>query len=439
MLKTLKYTALFMALCLPVQAEEKALEDVIADVNSSVVSIVTDTADTQALGAGIIVSADGYVITNAHVTENADKITVITTDDAEYEAELVGIDTKTDIALVKVLHPNGFEPATFADSDNVRVGNRVFAIGNPFGLGNSVSLGIISAKERDIEKGPYDNFLQTDAAINQGNSGGPLFDMNGEIVGMNTAIFSTDGVNIGVGFATPSNQVEWVVSQLQQNGKVVRGWLGIGVQKIQRLNTEQKNKLVVSSMVENSPAANAGLKVGDILEEVGELSLTNPRLFSLEISKLKIGTVLPVKVTRDNSELSLEVKVAEMFSEEKNTDAYSNKEEEDTPKENRIQSLERLGLDKYKIQNAEDFAELHFKAYFDENDRYFVITQVDKNSDAERKGISIGNRFAIVDGKKVFGVEDLKIKIKEAQKTGKIEIQIAGADSIDTIILSLEP
>ena len=439
MLKPLKYTALFMALCLPVQAEEKALEDVIADVNSSVVSIVTDTADTQALGAGIIVSADGYVITNAHVTENADKITVITTDDAEYEAELVGTDTKTDIALVKVLHPNGFEPATFADSDNVRVGNRVFAIGNPFGLGNSVSLGIISAKERDIEKGPYDNFLQTDAAINQGNSGGPLFDMNGEIVGMNTAIFSTDGVNIGVGFATPSNQVEWVVSQLQQNGKVVRGWLGIGVQKIQRLNTEQKNKLVVSSMVENSPAANAGLKVGDILEQVGELSLTNPRLFSLEISKLKIGTVLPVMVTRDNSELSLEVKVAEMFSEEKNTDAYSNKEEEDTPKENRMQSLERLGLDKYKIQNAEDFAELHFKAYFDENDRYFVITHVDKNSDAERKGISIGNRFAIVDGKKVFGVEDLKIKIKEAQKTGKIEIQIAGADSIDTIILSLEP
>ena len=439
MVKVWKYAALFAVTILPVQAQvaEKTLEDVIEDVNSSVVSIVADTADTQALGAGIIVGADGYVVTNAHVTENADKITVITADDTEYETELVGSDIKTDIALVKVLHPNGFEPASFADSDSVRVGNTVFAIGNPFGLGNSVSMGIISAKERDIEKGPYDDFLQTDASINQGNSGGPLFNMNGEIVGMNTAIFSTNGQDIGVGFATPANQVKWVVSQLKKNGKVVRGWLGIGVQKFQAQNAEKK--LVVSAMAENSPASRAGLKVGDILEAVGEIPLNNPRLFSLGVSQLKPETVLPMTVLRDTETLNLEVTVSAMPAEDALNDDKSEKTDAKLSEEEQISSLERLGLDKYKVQNAVDFPRLHLKAYFDENDRYFVITQVDKDSDAARKGIEVGNRFVVINGKKVFGVEDLNVKIKEALPTGKLEMQIAGADNIDTIVLNLEP
>lgn len=439
MLKVWKYAALSLVVILPVRAEttSKTLEDVIAEVNPSVVSIAAETEDAEALGAGIIVGADGYVVTNAHVTENADRITVITADDTEYEAKLVGSDTKTDIALIKVLHPNGFEPAEFADSDTVRVGNAVFAIGNPFGLGNSVSLGIISAKERDIEKGPYDNFLQTDASINQGNSGGPLFNMNGEIVGMNTAIFSTDGVNMGVGFATPSNQVAWVVSQLKQNGKVVRGWLGIGVQKFQ--STETDKKLIISAMAEHSPAADAGLKVGDILETVGEMPLNNPRLFSLGISKLKPGTTLPMTVLRDKETLNVEVTISEMPTEEKSADKSETKNTEKLSEDEQIRSLERLGLDKYKVQNAVDFPQLHFKAYFDEADRYFTITQVEKNSEAAHKGIEVGNRFGVVNGKKVFGVEDLKIKIKEAEPAGKIEIQIAGAASIDTIILNLEP
>ena len=233
MRKFLGISALFFIMALPVQAEQRLLEDVIEEVNPSVVSIAVDVSeDEQALGAGIIISADGYVVTNAHVMENAKKIMVQTPDGEIFEAKLVGVDEKTDIALLKVKNPLNLEAGHFGDSDEIRVGNQVFAIGNPFGLGNSVSLGIISAKERDIDKGPYDNFLQTDAAINQGNSGGPLFNMDGKIIGMNTAIFSEDGKNAGVGFATPANIITWVVSQLKQHGKVVRGWLGISVQQV---------------------------------------------------------------------------------------------------------------------------------------------------------------------------------------------------------------
>ena len=220
-----------LILALPLRAEQRLLEDVIEEVNPSVVSIAVDVSDDeQALGAGIIISAAGYVVTNAHVMENAKKITLQLPNGETFAANLVGVDEKTDIALLKVKNPINLEAGHFGDSDAIRVGNQVFAIGNPFGLGNSVSLGIISAKERDIDKGPYDNFLQTDAAINQGNSGGPLFNMDGKIIGMSTAIFSEDGKNVGVGFATPSNVVKWVVSQLKQNGKVIRGWLGMSVQ-----------------------------------------------------------------------------------------------------------------------------------------------------------------------------------------------------------------
>lgn len=420
-----------------VQAQERALEDIIDDVNSSVVSIVADTDDVQALGAGIIVEADGYIVTNAHVTENATKIMVVTADDSEYEAELVGADVKTDVALIRVMHPNGFEPAQFADSDDVRVGNAVFAIGNPFGLGNSVSSGIISAKERDIEKGQYDNFLQTDASINQGNSGGPLFNMNGEIVGMNTAIFSTDGQDIGVGFATPANQVKWVVSQIKQNGKVVRGWLGIGVQKIRSTDEAKKNKLIVASMAENSPASNAGIQVGDIIEDAGGLSLQSPRHFSLGVAQSAPGTILPLIVLRDGKKLDLELTVAEMPEDNKKEIMSDN--ENKLTEEEQIKILERLGLDQEKIKKATDFPELHIKAYFDEIDRDFLITQVEKDSDAARKGVEIGNRFSSVDGKKIFGIEDLKIKLKQARKKGKVELQLMSADTIDTVIINLEP
>ncbi len=400
-------------------ADELKLEDVIDEVNPSVVSITAEHADTQALGAGIIISADGYVVTNAHVTADAAKITLTTVEGDTFAVELIGADEKTDIALLKVEHPLGLEAAHFADSDDIRVGNTVFAIGNPFGLGNSVSAGIISAKERDIEKGPYDNFIQTDAAINQGNSGGPLFNLEGKIIGMNTAIFSTDGIDAGVGFAVPSNIVRWVAEQLKNNGKVVRGWLGIGVQKIRSTDSAQKNKLIIASMSEDSPAAAAGVQVGDVLEDVGGISLQSPRHFSLGVAQTVPNTVLPVIVARDGQMIDLEIKVAEMPA------ANDNAAEDQTVPE----AMEAVP--------AADFPELGIKAVFDDVQQEFLVVDVAAGSDAETKGINIGDRFKTANNRKIFGVEDLRVKIKEAVPSGQISLQFIGEDMLDMITLKL--
>lgn len=391
----------------PAQAEQRLLEDVIEEVNPAVVSIAVDVNETeQALGAGIIISADGYIVTNAHVMENAQKIMVQTADGENFSAGLVGKDEKTDIALLKVDKPLNLEAGHFGDSDTIRVGNQVFAIGNPFGLGNSVSLGIISAKERDIEKGPYDNFLQTDAAINQGNSGGPLFNMDGKIIGMSTAIFSMDGQNAGVGFATPSNVITWVVNRLKQQGKVVRGWLGIGVKSVRAKDETNNSVLIISSMVENSPAAQAGLKVGDKIISLGRVPLKNPRLFSLEVGKLLPDTEVPVEVSRDGQ--SIKTKILIKAAPEEN-----NEKETDDNDKKVIKSFEELGLDKYKIGKAAEFPTLGFSAYYDELKRELAVVSVMPDSEAEQKGMKIGDRIRTVNDKQIFGIEDMQVKIKQ--------------------------
>lgn len=389
---------------LPAKAEQRLLEDVIEEVNSSVVSIAVDVSENeQALGAGVIISSDGYAVTNAHVMENAKKITLQTPDGETFSADLVGIDEKTDIALLKIIKPINLEAGHFGDSDTIRVGNRVFAIGNPFGLGNSVSLGIISAKERDIDKGPYDNFLQTDAAINQGNSGGPLFNTEGKIVGISTAIFSEDGKNAGVGFATPSNIVKWVVSQLKQHGKVIRGWLGVSVQNVRSPENEEEAALAISSMSENSPAAAAGLRVGDKILALGSISLKNPRLFSLEIAKLLPKTKVPVTFSRDGKIFNTEIIIKAAPEDAKKTESAAN-----------LHSFEELGLDKYKIGKALDFKELNLAAYYDEKAKELAVTMVSPGSEAEEKGIKVGDRIVLAGGKQIFGAEDMRIKLKQS-------------------------
>ena len=425
MIKMFKKIVCITAVCalsLPCSAEEMSLEDTIAEVNDSVVGVVADGSDTQVLGAGIILSADGYVVTNAHVAQNTGKITVITADDEEYSAKLIGLDEKTDIALLKADNPIDFKPAQFADSDLVRTGNSVFAIGNPFGLGNSVSLGIISAKERDIEKGPYDNFLQTDTAINQGNSGGPLFNTDGEVVGMNTAIFSTDGNNMGVGFSTPSNIVRWVADELKANGKVERGWLGIGLKKIRMENDEQKSRLAIVSMSEDSSAAKAGMKVGDILLKVGDLDLSNPRLFSLQISETKPDTELAMNILRDGRPVELSVKVASMPENKKET-------KDDTPPEPEAA---------YQHKPGSDFDMLEMNLSYDENSHEVTIEYVDDMSEAAKQGVRTGDKFKSIDGRKIFGLEDLRAKLEEAQDKGQVELQIIGDDRDYPVTIKLK-
>ena len=428
----LKFWSVFvfgLILALPLRAEQRLLEDVIEEVNPSVVSIAVDVSDDeQALGAGIIISAAGYVVTNAHVMENAKKITLQLPSGETFAANLVGVDEKTDIALLKVKNPINLEAGHFGDSDAIRVGNQVFAIGNPFGLGNSVSLGIISAKERDIDKGSYDNFLQTDAAINQGNSGGPLFNMDGKIIGMSTAIFSEDGKNVGVGFATPSNVVKWVVSQLKENGKVIRGWLGMSVQKVFTKDDANSEALIVSAMEENSPAAKAGLKVGDKILSFGQVSLKNPRLFSYEISKLAPDTEIQATIVRDAQTIETKIIVAKAPEEPKVL-----------PKDNfaEMRSFEELGLDKYKIGKAVLFETLGIAAYYEETTKELAITAVKNDSEAENKGIKMGDRIVMVNDKPIFGVEDMKVKIKQPVD-GKIKLQLKDSDGAYNVYLNVK-
>lgn len=224
----------------------------------------------EALGSGFVIDEQGYIVTNFHVVSNASSIIVVLSDNTILEALLVGVDKKLDLALIKINTNKKLAAIKFGDSDKIRVGEWILAIGNPFGLGGSVTAGIVSAKSRDIESGSYDNFIQTDASINQGSSGGPMLNMAGEVIGINTAIFSTNGNSMGVGFAIPSNLAQWAINQIKKNGEVKRGWVGIKIQPSsseisKSLGLKDNQGVVVSGVAENSPSQKAGIEAGDVI------------------------------------------------------------------------------------------------------------------------------------------------------------------------------
>lgn len=423
----------------PTSADAYVFEDVIDNVNPSVVSVIVDLGENkQALGAGFVVDSAGYVVTNYHVTQGALKITLEDIFANQYQAKLVGNDKKNDISLLKINGDFNLPATEFADSDDVRVGNTVFAIGNPFGLGNSVSLGIISAKQRDIQKGPYDNFLQTDATINQGNSGGPLFDKNGKIIGMNTAIFSENGQYAGVGFATPSNTVQWVVKQLKKHGYVNRGWLGFSVKQL-KSKTSDNNMLIIHELAENSPAAAAGLAVGDVIKALGEIPLDNIRVFSLEVSKLEPGTQIPMLISRDGTDMDFMLEVAKMpeHSEDDEFGLFEPKGHKDT-QINQPQSFDELGIDKNLVIKAQENKELGISAYFDEKTAQMVIVTVTQGSVLQNRGAKIGDRIYAVNNSKIFGMDDFMTKIKRLYANSDIVLNLKSKDDIYTIVIKSE-
>ena len=272
----------------------------------------------NALGSGFIISADGYMLTNNHVVSGATEIKVRLSDDKSYDAKIVGSDSKTDIALLKV-KPNGALPfATLGDSDKLEVGDWVIAIGNPFGLGQTVTTGIISGKDRQIGQGPYDDFLQTDASINPGNSGGPLFDLSGNVVGINTAIVAGGS---GVGFAVPINLVKNILPQLRAKGKVVRGWLGVGIQDLsedlaQNFGVKVKSGALVSQVFKNSPAEKAGIKAGDVIVALNGEKVTESKNLTTRIAALAPGAKAEIEVIRDGKSSKFTVVLGEREKEE---------------------------------------------------------------------------------------------------------------------------
>jgi serine protease Do len=269
------------------------------------------------LGSGFIVDPSGLVVTNNHVIADADEITVVLHDNSRLEATIVGRDPKTDLALLKVENGKSLPFVEFGDSDGARVGDWVIAIGNPFGLGNTVTAGILSARGRDINAGPYDDFLQTDAPINRGNSGGPMFDMNGKVIGVNTLIYSPSGGSVGIGFATPSAIVGPVIAQLRQFGQTRRGWLGVRIQSVSPEIAESHNLAsasgaFVAAVIEDSPAAAAGLEQGDIILRFDGQEVPNRRALPRIVADTQVGSTVPVIVWRDGEHVPLEVTIGRL-------------------------------------------------------------------------------------------------------------------------------
>ena len=311
----------------------QSFSDIINKNIDSAVSISTliDDDNSVSLGSGFIIDKEGYIITNNHVIDKAKTINVILNNGNVYKAEIIGIDKKTDIALIKIEPYEILQPVVFGDSDNIKLGDWIIAIGNPFGLGASATAGIISAKSRDIDSGSYNDFIQTDASINQGNSGGPMFNMQNEVIGMNTSIFSTTGNSMGIGFATPSNIIVWIVKQLRQYGKVNRGWIGIKMQpdeleNINDDNLQTKKGILVLGISENSPAQKAGIVAGDIIIKINDENIISPKNFSKIIYTSKNNDKIKLTVW-NNKIISDKIINVEILNDDNKNENLLNKEE----------------------------------------------------------------------------------------------------------------
>ena len=362
------------------------------------------------LGSGFIIDPDGYVVTNNHVIQEADEITVITHDNRRLEATLVGRDPKTDLAVLKVEAGGELPSVRFGDSDATRVGDWIIAIGNPFGLGGTVTAGIISARGRDINAGPYDDFLQTDASINRGNSGGPMFNTNGEVIGINTAIFSPTGSSVGIGFAIPSATAEPVIDQLLDSGEVRRGWLGVHIQTVteelaETLGLDRPRGALVASVIEGGPAERAGVKAGDVIVEFADREVEEMRRLPRIVAETPVGRDVAVVVWRDRGETRLSVAVGELKAEE--TVVASRTESGETANKD-------IGLSLSELTPA-----LRERFELEEDAKGVVITDVDESGPAADKDLRPGDVIVEVSQEEVASPRDLAAKVEKARSAGQ--------------------
>lgn len=379
----------------------------------------------NSLGSGFVIDPSGLIVTNNHVIEGADEIYVNFSDDTKLKVEkVVGTDSKTDIALLQVKPEKPLEALNFGNSAKMRVGDWVMAIGNPFGLGGTVTLGIISAKKRDINSGPYDEFIQTDAAINRGNSGGPLFDMDGNVIGVNTAIISPSGGSIGIGFAVPSNTATYVIEQLRQFGETRRGWLGVRIQTVtdsiaDSLGMEKPIGALVAAVTEGSPAADAGIEVGDVVLTFDGSEVESMRSLPRLVARTKIGKPVDVVVLRNDKKLTVKVTIGKL-PETQEVAAKDDKEaEEKEPEKTTL-----LGLSIVPMSG-----ELRTKYKIDKDVAGVVITEVDPDSDAARKNIAEGNVIVEVKGAKVTSPDQVSKEVEATRESGRKSVLLLIADA----------
>jgi serine protease Do len=367
------------------------------------------------LGSGFIIDTKGYVVTNNHVIQDADEITVVLHDDTRLEAKVIGRDPKTDIAILKVEPEGPLTAVGFGDSDEMRIGDWLVAIGNPFGFGGTVTTGIISARGRDINAGPYDDFLQTDAPINRGNSGGPMFNLDGEVIGIATAIFSPSGGSVGIGFAIPSNSAEPVIRQLLEHGEVRRGWLGVRIQTVteeiaETLGLKEPIGALVASVIPDGPAEKAGIKPGDVIIEFDGTLVEQMRKLPRIVADTEVGNAVPVKVWRDNGEVDVKVTIAVLEEGEEEVAEETSEGESPGGKT----TIEDLGLTVASID-----ARLREQYELDNETKGVVVTEVDPAGPSAAKGIREGDVIVEVSQNEVNTPAELAERIKEAREAGR--------------------
>lgn len=366
----------------------------------------------NSLGSGFIIDSSGYIVTNQHVIADADEITVRLQDNTLLTATLVGSDEKTDLALLKVESDKPLPANEWGNSDKTRIGDWVMAIGNPFGLGGTVTAGIVSARQRDINSGPYDDFIQTDAAINRGNSGGPMFNLDGGVIGVNTAIFSPSGGSVGIGFAIPSLIAQNVISQLREHGEVRRGWLGVRIQTVteelaEGLRLDKPHGALIASVTPGGPAEKAGVVQGDVVLRFNGDEVEDMRKLPRMVAETKIGQDVDVVVWRKGKEVTVKVNLGELTEEQVATASEGPKSTAEKGK------IPDLGLALGSLT-----PELRERYSLGEKTDGVVITDVDAAGSAAEKGLKPGDVIVEVDQEEVKTPNEVSERVEKAKTEG---------------------
>lgn len=369
---------------------------------------------SSSLGSGFIIDPAGYIVTNNHVIDGADEITVTLTDNTTLKATLVGKDERVDIALLKVESDKPLTSVPLGDSDAARVGDWVLAIGNPFGLGGSVTAGIVSARGRDIRQGPYDDFIQTDAAINRGNSGGPLFNMAGEVIGINTAIYSPSGGSVGIGFSVPANLAKPVIAQLREFGKARRGWLGVRILQVtpdiaESLALKEATGAMVAGVNAGGPAEAAGLKNGDIILKFNNQDVKEMRTLPRIVAETPIGKAVPLIVWRDGKQITVQASVGELPDDIQQASAT-------TPGKPPSRSADIAGLGA-RLAPITDELRGQFKLSADQ--KGVVVTDVDADGTAATRGLKPGDVIVEVQQQPVSTPADVAERMDRYRKQNR--------------------
>jgi len=391
----------------------------------------------QSLGSGFIIDAKGIVVTNNHVIEGADEISVTLQDGTTLKATVLGRDTKVDLAVLKVKTDKPLPALQFGDSDKSRVGDWVLAIGNPFGLGGTVTAGIISARGRDIQQGPYDNFIQTDAPINRGNSGGPLFDMDGSVIGINTAIYSPTGGSIGIGFSIPSNLAKTVVDQLREYGHPRRGWLGVKIQQVtpdiaESLGLKDPGGALIAGVDDNGPAAKGHLQNGDVILKFDNQDVKEMRALPRIVAETEINKTVPVEVWRNGKGETLQVRIGEL-PDDQQTQVAAVKPDQSAP-------LKPLPLAGLGLKISPITPDSRDKYQLGQDQKGVVITDVGQGSPAADRGLKAGDVIVEVQQEEVNSPAEVLDRVEKVRKAGRNSVLflVQSSDGLRWVPLSLK-